>query len=61
MEASAGRDPSGFLSEIIGASVVVKLNSGIVYKGTTYSSRTLKEPHGLMLMLSTGELQSVDG
>jgi small nuclear ribonucleoprotein (snRNP)-like protein len=28
-----GRDPSGFLSEIIGAPVTVKLNSGIVYKG----------------------------
>jgi U6 snRNA-associated Sm-like protein LSm6 len=27
------RDPSGFLSEIIGAPVTVKLNSGIVYKG----------------------------
>lgn len=27
------RDPSGFLSEIIGAPVIVKLNSGIVYKG----------------------------
>jgi hypothetical protein len=34
---SAGdsRDPSGFLSEIIGAPVTVKLNSGIVYKGTS--------------------------
>jgi U6 snRNA-associated Sm-like protein LSm6 len=28
------RDPSGFLSEIIGAPVTVKLNSGIVYKGS---------------------------
>jgi hypothetical protein len=28
-----GRDPSGFLSEIIGAAVTVKLNSGVVYKG----------------------------
>jgi hypothetical protein len=27
------RDPSGFLSEIIGADVTVKLNSGLVYKG----------------------------
>jgi U6 snRNA-associated Sm-like protein LSm6 len=27
------RDPSGFLSEIIGAPVTVKLNSGIIYKG----------------------------
>jgi U6 snRNA-associated Sm-like protein LSm6 len=29
------RDPSGFLSEIIGAPVTVKLNSGVVYKGET--------------------------
>lgn len=28
-----GRDPSGFLSEIIGSQVTVKLNSGVVYKG----------------------------
>jgi len=28
-----GRDPSGFLSEIIGSAVTVKLNSGVVYKG----------------------------
>lgn len=30
-----GRDPSGFLSEIIGAAVTVKLNSGVIYKGNT--------------------------
>lgn len=30
---SDGKDPSGFLSEIIGAPVTVKLNSGVVYKG----------------------------
>lgn len=30
---SEARDPSGFLSEIIGAPVTVKLNSGVVYKG----------------------------
>lgn len=29
----AAHDPSGFLSEIIGNPVTVKLNSGIVYKG----------------------------
>ncbi len=29
-----GRDTSGFLSEIIGSSVTVKLNSGVVYKGS---------------------------
>ncbi|MCJ1351559.1 MAG: U4/U6-U5 snRNP complex subunit lsm6 [Icmadophila ericetorum] len=35
--ASDGRDPSGFLSEIIGAPVTVKLNSGVVYKGELQS------------------------
>jgi len=30
---SEAKDPSGFLSEIIGAPVTVKLNSGVVYKG----------------------------
>jgi U6 snRNA-associated Sm-like protein LSm6 len=30
-----GKDPSAFLSEIIGNSVTVKLNSGVVYKGTS--------------------------
>lgn len=28
-----GKDPSSFLSEIIGNAVTVKLNSGVVYKG----------------------------
>ncbi|KAH7034850.1 U6 snRNA-associated Sm-like protein LSm6 [Microdochium nivale] len=32
-----GRDPSGFLSEIIGNNVTVKLNSGVVYKGELQS------------------------
>lgn len=31
--AGDGKDPSGFLSEIIGNPVTVKLNSGVVYKG----------------------------
>ncbi|KAH7131943.1 U6 snRNA-associated Sm-like protein LSm6 [Dendryphion nanum] len=31
------RDPSGFLSEIIGNPVTVKLNSGAVYKGELQS------------------------
>ncbi|KIW01675.1 U6 snRNA-associated Sm-like protein LSm6 [Verruconis gallopava] len=31
------RDPSGFLSAIIGAPVTVKLNSGLVYKGELQS------------------------
>jgi U6 snRNA-associated Sm-like protein LSm6 len=35
--ASDGHDPSGFLAEIIGAPVAVKLNSGIVYKGMSSS------------------------
>lgn len=34
---SEGKDPSVFLSEIIGAPVIVKLNSGVVYKGMGYS------------------------
>lgn len=39
---SDGRDPSGFLSEIIGAPVTVKLNSGVVYKGWLhYPTRNL--------------------
>lgn len=35
--AGDSRDPSGFLSEIIGAPVTVKLNSGIIYKGELQS------------------------
>jgi U6 snRNA-associated Sm-like protein LSm6 len=31
--ASGSKDPSAFLSEIIGVPVTVKLNSGVVYKG----------------------------
>jgi U6 snRNA-associated Sm-like protein LSm6 len=52
-----GRDPSGFLSEIIGAPVTVKLNSGIVYKG--WSWPVSHEIHISDQYL--GELQSVDG
>jgi U6 snRNA-associated Sm-like protein LSm6 len=33
-----GKDPSGFLSQIIGAPVTVKLNSGVVYKGALLTS-----------------------
>ncbi|KAJ4397100.1 U4/U6-U5 snRNP complex subunit lsm6 [Gnomoniopsis smithogilvyi] len=32
-----GKDPSGFLSQIIGNSVTVKLNSGVVYRGELQS------------------------
>lgn len=28
-----GKDPSSFLSNIIGCPVIVKLNSGVIYKG----------------------------
>jgi U6 snRNA-associated Sm-like protein LSm6 len=38
--ASEGKDPSLFLSEIIGAPVIVKLNSGVVYKGMDFSSNS---------------------
>jgi len=34
---SEGKDPSAFLSEIIGVPVTVKLNSGVVYKGELQS------------------------
>ncbi|KAN0122349.1 LSM domain containing protein [Hyaloscypha variabilis] len=32
-----GKDPSAFLSEIIGNAVTVKLNSGVVYRGELQS------------------------
>ncbi|KAL9947521.1 U4/U6-U5 snRNP complex subunit lsm6 [Verticillium nonalfalfae] len=32
-----GKDPSSFLSDIIGNAVTVKLNSGVVYKGELQS------------------------
>jgi len=37
-----GRDPSGFLSEIIGNPVTVKLNSGVVYKGVWHKTTPLR-------------------
>lgn len=51
-----GKDPSAFLSEIIGAPVIVKLNSGVVYKGTCFCFRS-----NAFTDFHTGELQSVDG
>jgi len=42
--AGDSRDPSGFLSEIIGAPVTVKLNSGIVYKGMSAVPVGTSEP-----------------
>ena len=50
------RDPSGFLSEIIGAPVTVKLNSGIVYKGMSARDCICTSSNH-----SSGDLQSVDG
>lgn len=38
---SEGRDPSTFLSEIIGAPVTVKLNSGVVYKGFCLQTKAI--------------------
>jgi U6 snRNA-associated Sm-like protein LSm6 len=43
---SEGKDPSAFLSEIIGAPVIVKLNSGVVYKGMVLLEKRFHEqPH----------------
>jgi U6 snRNA-associated Sm-like protein LSm6 len=50
------RDPSGFLSAIIGAPVTVKLNSGTVYRGTLAAQKCY-----VKLRTCLGELQSVDG
>jgi hypothetical protein len=35
-----GKDPSSFLSDIIGNPVTVKLNSGVVYKGESWAPLT---------------------
>jgi len=69
--ANDARDPSGFLSEIIGAPVTVKLNSGVVYKGMhspifPEGERkiffvSLRSTTHDILTRSSGELQSVDG
>jgi U6 snRNA-associated Sm-like protein LSm6 len=56
---SEGRDPSAFLSEIIGAPVTVKLNSGVVYRG--FYTISILYITIFVLINSTGELQSVDG
>ncbi|CBX90453.1 hypothetical protein LEMA_P065790.1 [Plenodomus lingam JN3] len=55
--AGDSRDPSGFLSEIIGAPVTVKLNSGIIYKGVLARAQVTFS----CLTSRIGELQSVDG
>jgi U6 snRNA-associated Sm-like protein LSm6 len=69
-----GKDPSGFLSEIIGNPVTVKLNSGVVYKGACLQPPARLCPLGnrtgtasVRISARTdmchflGELQSVDG
>jgi U6 snRNA-associated Sm-like protein LSm6 len=62
-----GKDPSSFLSDIIGNPVTVKLNSGVVYKG---ESAPLPPSPNLRIgpeltfpacFAAVGELQSVDG
>lgn len=59
---SEGKDPSAFLSEIIGAPVTVKLNSGVVYKGTVDLPRAVHCLLWRLILISfAGELQSVDG
>lgn len=55
---SDSKDPSGFLSDIIGAPVTVKLNSSVVYKGGVYQES--KDFLGLISQLA-GFLSSVDG
>ncbi|KAF7845720.1 hypothetical protein BT93_L0993 [Corymbia citriodora subsp. variegata] len=46
--ANEARDPSGFLSEIIGAPVTVKLNSGVVYKVDGYMNIALEQTRELV-------------
>jgi U6 snRNA-associated Sm-like protein LSm6 len=41
-----GKDPSGFLSEIIGNPVTVKLNSGVVYRGKFLTHPFSQKWHG---------------
>ena len=56
--ASAPSDPSSFLSEITGGPIVVKLNSGVEYRG----SRPTTSLHGAADGAhQPGELSSVDG
>jgi U6 snRNA-associated Sm-like protein LSm6 len=52
-----GKDPSSFLSEIIGSRVIVKLNNSLVFKGLLlFQIAAARE-----LTHFIGELQSVDG
>ncbi|KAG9507526.1 U4/U6-U5 snRNP complex subunit lsm6 [Fusarium musae] len=59
-----GKDPSSFLSDIIGNPVTVKLNSGVVYKGESSplaERLTCDDTASRMELTLAGELQSVDG
>jgi U6 snRNA-associated Sm-like protein LSm6 len=58
---SEGKDPSSFLSDIIGHPVTVKLNSGVVYKGFFFLIRSTPLLLYFLADLLSGELQSVDG
>lgn len=40
-QGDGGKDPSSFLSAIIGNPVTVKLNSGVVYKGERRHTRSM--------------------
>ncbi|KAK4239442.1 hypothetical protein C8A03DRAFT_32475 [Achaetomium macrosporum] len=57
---SEGKDPSGFLSKIIGNPVMVKLNSGVVYKGK-YFTRELQSVDGYMNIALEKTEEYVDG
>lgn len=50
---SEGKDPSAFLTEIIGAPVTVKLNSGVVYKGA--STQSLEYPNLIIQTLTPSQ------
>lgn len=53
-----GRDPSGFLSEIINSNVTVKLNSGVVYKGmfSPFNLPILSRYHSRVAVAARGAL-----
>lgn len=58
--AGDSKGPSGFLGEILGAPVTVKLNSGVVYKGE-WARGGADCWRRMLTGRATGELQSVDG
>lgn len=55
-----GKDPSAFLSEIIGAPVTVKLNSGVVYKGRSLLSLLGSESMSFTFFLQENYSRSMD-